>query len=127
MTSSHIVGSPFVRAATIALAGLSGLLFTRTPPPSGLLLGVAAGAGVLALIGAIHSSRRVFAAWMRFAEALHTVVIAVLFSACYLLIVPLFAPIAWMRDPLLLRRRPRDTAWVTKSGAVDLASLERMG
>ena len=64
---------------------------------------------------------------MRFAEALHRIAIRVLFSACYLLIVPVFVPIVWARDPLGLRRRRRATTWVTKRGEIDLPSLERMG
>jgi hypothetical protein len=83
--------------------------------------------GGLTWLALVHSSRTLFALWMRFARALQTVAITTIFSVCYLVIVPVFRVVLWFRDPLHLRRPPDETAWVARTATVDATSMERMG
>src|SRR6516225_692967 len=108
MKIERIVGSPVVRAATIILAALAlvwGLISTRTPSVGHRWVVTAAiVCPVLALIFAIHSSHGVFTVWMRFAKVLNLIVTTVLFGVVYLVVVPPFALVMRMLDPLRLRR-----------------------
>jgi hypothetical protein len=88
---------------------------------------VCAFATVLTWLALVHSSRMLFAAWMRAAGTLQGVVATTLFIVCYLVVVPMFRVLIWFRDPLQLRRPPQQTSWVARTATVDAASMERMG
>jgi hypothetical protein len=134
MNPNRLVGSVGVRFATLLLSLLcvTGLvLYDHSFVPIGnkALLMLAVGSGILAFLGMIHAFRTVYARWLRLTRALHTVLITVLFGACYLFVVPVFSLMVWPFDPLRLRHRPKlDTFWIRRrSPGCDLASLQRMG
>lgn len=82
----------------------------------------------VSLIGFIHCFGPIYAGWMRFTKALHVVAVTVLFSLCYLLVVPFFLPFVWVLDPLRLRKREQPASWIKRPDEPpDLASMERMG
>lgn len=126
MTATRYVGSWPVRAATALLALTSVGLWMADTGGSSVFYG-AVGSTVLTMVGVIHSSASVFKRWMRFAEGLQTVVVTTIFGVCYLVVVPVFSVIVWFRDPLRLKRRSQQTAWVTRRDDSDPLSLERMG
>jgi hypothetical protein len=99
------------------------------PAARGVVLTFAVVSAVLTFLALIHSHRTIYSGWMRFAEVLHTVVVTLLFGACYLLVVPLFFLIAWVSDPLRLRRSSNtDSFWIRrKTQAQDTGYFERMG
>jgi hypothetical protein len=76
-----------------------------------------------------YSLRKIYRLWMRFAELLHSIAVAVLFGGCYLLIVPVFFLISRPFDPLRLRgRADAKSYWIKRRrGDVDLRSLQRGG
>ena len=119
----------FTLAAAAACAGAFVLHQRSAFPSAQTLVFVAACAFAFAtLIGFIHCFAPVYAGWMRFSKALHAVAVTVLFSLCYLLLVPFFVPLIWIFDPLGLRRRSKPATWIQRpSFQVDLSSLERMG
>lgn len=126
MDVSRFIGSATVRLIALVLAAsfawvALGVTAGRLPWYAALV------SGLLAWIAVVHSSRPLYAWWMRVAEALHTLVITVLFGACYLLIVPLFGLLTRRRDPLRLRRRRLESSWEVRRGSIDARSLERMG
>lgn len=86
--------------------------------------------GVAAAIGCIFSFRRIYDAWMHFAELLSAVMSTLLFGACYLMIVPFFAAFVRVGDPLKLSRKhdARETYWIHRSqDDADPTSYQRMG
>jgi hypothetical protein len=128
---ARIVGSTGIRLATAALglacAGGVALIRSR-PDASGVVLALTIASGVLALLGAIHCSRGVYARWLAISERLHSAVVIALFGVCYLLVVPVFRLIGIARDPLRLRGRARaETFWIPRREDSDPAALERMG
>lgn len=127
MSVNRLVGSLVVRVATAALAVLCVSLATIANGGPRLVFYGAIASGVLTWLGLVHSFAGLFKRWMRFAEALHTVVVTVLFTVVYVLVVPLFGVFVWIRDPLRLRRRAGETSWVSRNSNVDAISLERMG
>ncbi len=134
MNPEKIIASVGVRRATLALALLCVVVITSQQSDffsgaRGGLQILAISSGVLALIGAIYSFRVTYDAWMRSAKILNTVVITLLFGMTYIVVVPLFAAVLLVMDPLRLRRRSKDeTFWVPRrSGELDLTSLQRLG
>lgn len=134
MNPDRLVASPGVRFATVVSIGLcvTGAVlyaFDLTSTASGMLLVLAVGSGILALVGMIHSFRVVYTRWMRFAQVLHTAVVTLLFGACYLFVVPVFFLMVWPFDLLRLRKRSsQHTFWHRRrSVKVDADSLTRMG
>lgn len=131
MDPARLVGSTAIRGATLLLAAVcaaAASLSTPSPGLQSLLFWLAVGSGVLTAIAFIHCFPSTYSAWLRFAEALQTVVISVLFGAVYLLIVPWFRLITQTTDPLGRRRRSRaETFWVGRTDDSDPTSLERMG
>ena len=134
MDPSRIVGSAGIRVATLAVLLLSatGVLLRDHIVVAGAgdaLFFSVIGGGFLALIGLIHSFRAVYSRWLRLAKLLQTLVITILFGACYLLIVPLFFVILRASDPLRLRTRSEpESFWLPRRGArTDEKSLARMG
>ena len=89
---------------------------------------VGAVVGLLAVFGLILSFRSSYQLWMRMAERLQSVVTTLLFGACYLLVVPIFAAFVRMSDPLQLRPRKGASSWVAmRREAHDARSYQRMG
>jgi len=132
MDSARLVGSASIRCAALLFAGVcaAAVLLQHGSPKAagGILPWLAIGSGVLAFIGLIHSSRRLYAAWLGLAEVAKLVVISGLFGSCYLFVVPVFRLITQVSDPLRLRRRsPPETFWILRREDSDPASLERMG
>lgn len=130
MNTERLIGSTAMRVLTVVFAAVCAALLLargRFPDASGLLLVVAIASGILACLAFIHSFRAVYTAWMRFAKALHNVVIAVLFGACYLAVVPFFFLIAWPSDPLRLRKQPESGTFWVRRREFDPSSLDRMG
>jgi hypothetical protein len=84
--------------------------------------------GFLTLLAGVHWSPPIYAGWMRFAKILNTVMVTLLFSAVYLVIVPIFFLIARALDPLRLRPRPgSETYWIKKRDTAATArSLQSM-
>ena len=81
-------------------------------------------------MGLVFCSRRGYAAWMRIAVRLQSVVTAVLFGLCYLAIAPFFAIFAKRSDPLRMRRSRRDqeSFWLERRPHPgDSDAYERMG
>ena len=123
MDFARVVGSPGIRIVSVLLAVLCVAEIGVQPY-------VAAGAGLLAALGLILSFRSSYDGWMRVASRIQTVVSALIFGACYLLLVPLFAVFVRIADPLGLRLREREgeSSWVVKgSDANDARSYQRMG
>ena len=131
MDPSQLVGSAAIRGATLLFAAVCAAAVSMSgssPGAQRLLTWLAIGSGLFAAIGFLHSFQSTYSAWLRFAERLQTVVISILFGACYLLVVPLFRLFTQISDPLRLRRRMRaETFWVLRPEDSDLDSLERMG
>jgi hypothetical protein len=129
----RIVGSLGIRlaAAALALACVCGALLYRGrafPDAQGLVLALSIASGVLALMAGVHTSRAVYARWLALSQRLHSLVVTVLFGACYLLVVPLFRLIGLTRDPLRLGRRdPGETFWIPRREDQGPESFERMG
>jgi drug/metabolite transporter (DMT)-like permease len=121
MDPGKLIASPGVRVASALLVIVSVAALGFQPI-------VAAVTGLLAFLGLIMSFRSSYQAWMRMAERLQTVVTTILFGACYLLVVPLFAAFVRMSDPLRLRRPKNESSWVgTRQEARDARSYQRMG
>lgn len=134
MTTDSLVGSNAVRWATgtlLTLWLLSVLAYTRDvfPDRSDVTFGLLIGSGILTFMGFVHTTRAIYSQWLRFAAALHSVVITVLFGSIYLFIVPLFALAIWPFDVLRLRKHGRtDTFWIRKrSIGGDIAFFQRTG
>jgi hypothetical protein len=127
MSIDRFIGSPLARAGTVVLVALSAGLALASDGGPRWAFWASVGSGVVAFMFLVHSFAGLFSAWMRFAEALQAVVIKTLFSACYLLIVPIFAVVLRGRDPLRRRRGVGESSWVPRTGKVDASSLERMG
>jgi hypothetical protein len=134
VNSDRLVGSVGVRLATLLFLLLSVTVVVlykhgSFPNVSKALLIVAVVAGILAFIGVIHSIRTVYTAWLNLAMTLNTVMITILFGACYLLVVPVFFAIRWPSDPLGVRKRSEvETFWIRRRRSrCDLASLQRLG
>ncbi len=130
MDPEKLVGTTGVRvftatAAAVVVLGVA--VYIRTSATGILILTIVS--GVLALLGFIHSFEPVYRGWMQFAKRLSEVVVTLLFSLCYLLIVPLFYPIVWLLDVLHLRKRgDEETYWIERSNEVaDAESMQRMG
>lgn len=129
----RMVGSRSVRlSATVlicAAAICASLAYQRSGESGqGAVIAVTVVLSALAFFGLIYSSTRIFSIWMTFAHALQATVITVLFGACYLLIVPFFAPIARLLDPLRMRKRRYKTFWVERRRvSTDAENLSRMG
>jgi hypothetical protein len=129
----RIVGSLGIRlaAAGLALACLFGSLLYRDrafPDASGTVLFLTIASGVLALMAGVHVSRAIYARWLALSQRLHSLVVTVLFGACYLLVVPVFRLIGLTRDPLRLGRRDRaETFWIPRRQDPGPESFERMG
>jgi hypothetical protein len=131
---NRLIGSAGVRAGTLAalLLSVSALVVRDRIAASGAegaLFLLAVGAGVVALLGMIHSFRRLYAGWMRFAEVLQKVVVSILFAAFYFLLVPWFLVMVRILDPLRLRTRSEsESFWIPKRRqGIDGKSLSRMG
>jgi hypothetical protein len=133
MSSERYVGTPATRAvallSALVAAAIAVWIWLDASPPA--LVWLRAGCVLLtfvALLGAIHSFRFTYRAWMAFAERLHKVATIVLFGAIYLVVVPPFAIIAWWLDPLQLRpARGDSTYWVKKKHEPPgLEMLQRM-
>ena len=73
--------------------------------------------------------RRLLAGWTRTALVMQRVVTTVLFSAIYLVIVPWFALVAYLRDTMGLRHgRRQKTFWrPRRQSANDESEFERLG
>jgi hypothetical protein len=127
MSVNRFVGSTWARLGTLTCAAASAWLAIAAPGGGRGAFWGAIAAGVLAFAFFVHSFRPVFDRWMAFAEALHAAVIKVLFTACYLLLVPFFAAVLRRRDPLRRRQRRNQSSWVTQRADVSPASFERMG
>jgi len=134
MNLERWIGSPGVRLFTVAVALSSATAFalhrSRVFPSAQVaVFAVGCVLAFLTLLGFIHCFAPVYAGWMKFSKALHAVAVTVLFSLCYLLVVPFFVPLVWLIDPLHLRKRSGPAAtWIQRpSEPPDLASLERMG
>jgi hypothetical protein len=134
MDTVRHVGSSVVRWTTAALALVSVLaaaFYTNdvVRPRSGQSLTVLIASGIVTFIAFVHTSRAIYTAWLRFAAALHAVMITLLFGAIYLIVVALFALVVWPFDILRVRKRTRDnTFWISKSVVrPDLRSFQRMG
>jgi drug/metabolite transporter (DMT)-like permease len=121
MEFDSLVASLRVRIATIMLALTCAVFIGRLP-----LLAVIA--GILAVLGGLLSFHASYVLWMRFAARLQTVVTTILFGACYLLLIPVFAVFVRMGDPLRLRMSADDSTWVPiERDADDVQSYQRMG
>jgi hypothetical protein len=115
--------------ALLALLGLALDEFDLFPVSRSWVLRLTLAFGCLAVLAGIHSERRVYALWMRFAERLNVVVVTVLFAAAYLVVLPVFFALVWALDPLRLRKRSDGgTFWIKKrTSPHDLDSFKRMG
>lgn len=128
----RFVGSTHAKAAAAVLVaaflGALAALWSLAPGgPRGLLRIAIVVLGFLTALALIHATRRGFAAWMKGAAVLQRIVTTILFGACYILVVPLFALLARLKDPLGLRTRSEDTYWIPrKRSALDRESLRRM-
>lgn len=126
------VGAPRAKLAAVGFAGLCAaaiLARPHLPAWGGALSAAALAAGLLAWLGLLHSSRALYARWLRVAEGIQTLVVTALFGAVYLFVVPLFTALRLPFDPLRLRRRSREESfWIRRARRpVDLESLQRMG
>lgn len=127
------VGSRWIRATAavffaVCLAAIATKLSVEQASVAARIFGALAFISALAALVCLPlCSRRVYPVWMRFAERLNTVVVTVIFAACYLLIVPLFWLLRWRADPLRLHSDPRvKTYWVRRPER-DARAFERMG
>jgi hypothetical protein len=127
MSSNRWVGSGIARWATIGLGLLTIGLATVADTELPFVFYGSIGSGLLTFMALVHSFAALFRRWMRFADVLHKVAVTTMFAICYLVVVPLFGVVVWLRDPLRLRGRARETAWVARTAKVDALSLERMG
>jgi hypothetical protein len=127
MSTNRFVGSVVARVAVVAFGVLTAALAAAATQAPRYVTYVAIIAGVLTWLSLVHAIKPLFRRWMRLTELMHNVAVTVLFSVCYLLLVPLFHLVLRRRDPLHVRREKSASSWVEKSGVVDAASLERMG
>lgn len=135
MAISDWIGSKKVRASLLFLGGcLFGL--GRSDDAMVSLVGtVGRNAlwgvfGLLCFMAAIFSSRRLFVAWMAFAEKLQVVVVTAVFGLAYVLVVPVFFILSWAKDPLKLRgsSTSEETFWVPRDQPpLDQTFFERLG
>ena len=134
MNLDRWIGSAGTRVATLTFALLCltvvAVHMRRLLPQTGqLAIVVACASGLLALVGVIYSFHPVYSLWMRMAKGLNTIVVTVLFGACYLIIVPVFFLVVFRSDPLRLRRRfdPK-TFWIPRHrDPIDSTAFRRMG
>ena len=135
MRASSLVGSAAVRVATAIFALVFlwlALLYTSDALPAWprVLRVSMIASGLLTFMAFVHTSKALYAGWLRVAEAIHTVVITVLFGLIYLVVVPLFALVIWPFDVLRVRQSQagRSSFWIDKRPTtVDRAFLRRMG
>ncbi len=134
MSPNKLVGSTAIRIATanflVCAAAMIALGRNELVPAShGMVRFLTVLFCLLAFASAVHCFRTTYSWWMAFAKLLHLVVTTLLFSICYLLIIPILVPIVWALDPLKLRKKnDTDTFWIKRSGGgCDLESLQRMG
>lgn len=134
MNITAFVGSPAAIAAAVTFAALCGLgtgAYVRDGIAgwSGATLAFSIVSGVLAFMAFVHTSRAVYARWLKVAEGLNKAVVSVLFGIFYLAIVPVFALLIRPFDVLRLRQHRGATSyWIQKKNArCDLASLQRLG
>ena len=83
--------------------------------------------GICAFIAVIPSFRTLYYRWLAFAEFLQGIVVTVLFGACYLLIVPLFAVIAHALDSSRVRTKSKSFWRPRHPAAGDESYFSRMG
>lgn len=133
MKTDRIVGSAGIRLATILTASLAvamwlivGLGLTQRAS------GVGVGALILTLLsvmGGVHTSATIYARWMRFAGILNQVMTTLLFGVVYFVVVPPFALVMWLVDPLALKSKSTvHSTWRERHRqSVDFRSLQRMG
>jgi integral membrane sensor domain MASE1 len=134
MTTENLVGSDGIRRATSALLAVAlviGYIYVRDifPARSGLMFWLLTATGILTFMGFVHTTRGIYAGWLRFAKVLHTGVITALFGGIYLLIVPLFALAIWPFDVLKVRAHKRsNTCWIPKRAIdPDVTFFQRLG
>lgn len=123
---TQLVGSNYIRAATLAAVVLFGAALISVPqgafPKIAPLL-----LGFLTLVLAIHCSKTVFDRWMSFAGRMNVFGTALLFGVCYLVVVPVFWAICRVLDPLRLSRKERTSYWIPRAKReMSLRSLQRM-
>ena len=134
MTTENLVGSDAVRRATgalLALALVFAYVYARDifPASSGLMFWLLTATGILTFMAFVHTTRGIYAGWLRFAKVLHTGVITVLFGSIYLLIVPVFALVIWPFDVLKARKHTRSQSyWIPKRTVhPDVTFFQRLG
>ncbi len=69
----------------------------------------------LAFVSSVHYSRRIYNAWLKVAHRLQMLIVTVLFSMCYLVLVP----------PLYLFARAADSLKLRSSNGVDSYWIDR--
>ena len=69
----------------------------------------------LAFVSSVHYSRRIYSAYLKVAHRLQMLVVTVLFSMCYLVLVPLLYLFARASDSLKLRSSDEvDSYWIDR-------------
>ncbi|OGW69845.1 MAG: hypothetical protein A2036_01385 [Omnitrophica bacterium GWA2_50_21] len=94
-----------------------------------VLLSVAVVTGFLAFVAAVFSSRRIFLLWTKIGQIVNKCISGILFSACYLFVVPFFV-LFYKLSILSRQRHPSDgvTFWLErKNKEIDLDFFRRMG
>lgn len=71
---------------------------------------------------------RLYRWWLRVAARIQTVVVTILFGACYLLVVPLFSLMLVLRGRLRSRRGAERSDWIdVPAEDTTVESFQRMG
>ena len=118
MKVTMFIGSMPARVIS-ALLGVMAVLtwqgYARADKDAELWLYAGIATTALALISSVHYSRRIYSAWMNGAHRLQMLLVTVLFSVCYLVLVPLLYLFARASDSLKLRSGAGvDSYWIDR-------------
>ena len=132
MRAPRFVGSQTIRWGTVCSL-LLGLAVWMTPAGAIAISSrmqwiiVLACCG-LAFLGTIHGSRQLFELWSRWTKRMQEVLTVVFFGAIYLVVVPPFAALAKLLDPLGMYSTKRSSNWIVRSNDQSSSdSLDRLG
>ena len=132
MKATSFIGSMPARVIS-ALLGLTAVLawwgYARVDKGAEFWLYAGIATTALTFVSSVHYSRRIYSAWMKLAHRLQLLLVTVLFSMCYLLLVPLLYLFARNSDSLKLRSGDGvDSYWIDRRDERrTLRFYERMG
>ena len=132
MKVTRLIGSMPARV-TSALLGVTTVLvwwgYARMDEDAEFWLYAGIATTALAFVSSVHCSWRIYSTWLKVAHRFQMLLVTILFSMCYLILVPLLYPFARASDSLKLKTGDRvDSYWIDRRDEVRTPQFyERMG